>query len=116
MSRKGTIFLLTHGYPVFIAAHLYFGDWCRKCQVMFNIVPIIVFGGLIFTWVNSSHIKLQNNEKLSLRFFLWNLVFIYIYYCLCIFSLPLWVYDKNCQVTAFILITLIFYSLNHEHK
>jgi hypothetical protein len=116
MSRRGTIFLLTHGYPLFIAGHLYFGDWCRKCQVLFNVIPIIVFGGLILTWLKTSNARLLPIEQLHLKFFLWNLTFIYAYYCLCVFSLPLWIYDKNWQVSAFILITLIFYSLNHERK
>lgn len=116
MTRKRIIFAITHFYPLFIAGHLYFGDWCRKCQVMFNIVPILVFGGLILTWKETSQIRLCKAEKFYLKYFLWNLTFIYAYYCICIFSLPKWVYDKNWQVSAFILVTFIFYITNYRER
>jgi hypothetical protein len=116
MSRRGTILLLTHGYPLFIAGHLYFGDWCRRCQVLFNIVPIIVFGGLFYTWLSSSNVKLEKVEQLFLRYFICNLVFIYCYYVLCLFSKTKWIYDHNWQVCFFLLVTLIFYGLNYANK
>lgn len=108
--RSGAIFILTHFYPVFIAGHLYFGDWCRRCQVMFNAAPIIVFGGLILVWKETSHLSLNKIEKFNLFYFISNLVFIYCYYMICIFADSKWVYDKNWQVAAFILITLLLYG------
>lgn len=114
--RRWQIFTLTHFYPLFIAGHLYFGDWCRWCQLMFNIVPIVVFGGLILIWKETSQIRLSKTEKFYLKYFLWNLSFIYCYYCICVFSPTEWIYNKNWQVSAFVLITLIFYTFNYRER
>lgn len=108
MSRKGIIFCLTHGYPVFLAAHLYFGDWCRFCQVLFNIVPLIVFGGLFSIWIRYPQ-KLDSYEKFCMRYLIGNLAFVTCYYELCIFSKAEWVYDRNWQVALFLIITVTFY-------
>lgn len=113
--RKWTIFGLTHFYPLFIAAHLYLGDWCRKCQVMFNVVPLLVFGGLFYIVANTGRLAIF--ERSCIEYLIFNLVFIQLYYCICVFSLPLWVYDKNYQVAVFVIITLIFYIYKHcGHK
>lgn len=114
--RKWIIFGLTHFYPLFIAGHLYFGDWSRAWQVIFNTVPIIVFGGLVLTWVQESHLRLSKFEKSCLNYFLINLTFIYLYYSLCSFSLPAWVMDRNWQVSAFVLITFGFYIYKHYRE
>lgn len=116
MIRQRLIFILTHGYPLFIAVHLYFGDWCRTCQVMFNIAPLIAFGGLFYIWLQTSNVRLTIAERFYIKYFICNLLFIYSYYCLCIFSMPKWVYSHDWQVCVFVLITLIFYCLNHERK
>lgn len=116
MKRQRTMLILTHGYPLFLAMHLYFGDWCRKCQVIFNIVPMIVFGGLFLIWRNTSHVKLNNTEKFYLGYFIFNIVFIYCFYCICIFSSPKWIYDRNYQVGAFIFVTLLFYIFNYRDR
>lgn len=114
--RQRFIFILTHGYVLFIVIHLYFGDWCRRCQILFNVIPIIVFGGLILVWLRTSKIELNYIEKKFLKYFIWNLVFIYLYYCICIFSVPKWIYDKNYQISLFLLLTLTFYCLNSESE
>ena len=116
MTRKGAILLLTHFYPLFVSGHLVFGDWCKKCQLMFNIVPIFVFGGLFAIWHETSHIKLDKTERMYIRYFLINLVFIYCYYCLCIISMPTWVYSKNTMVSGVLLITLSFYIFNYRGR
>jgi len=116
MDRKWQILILTHGYPLFLAGHLYFGDWCRRCQVIFNIVPIIVFGGLVLIWRETSETKLSKIEKFYLKYFIWNLIFIYCYYCICIFALPLWVYKHNYQVAMFLTVTLLFYITNYRDR
>ena len=115
MSRRAQIFILTHGYPVFIASHLYFGDWCRRCQVIFNIVPIIVFGGLFHILGNATY-KLYSFEKFCIKYLVCNLIFICCYYEICLFSSAKWIYDKNWQVAAFLLITLIFYIFNYRER
>jgi hypothetical protein len=109
MSRKGIIFCLTHGYPLFLALHLYFGDWCRFCQVLFNIIPLIVFGYLLYIWVNTSNRKLGIYERFCIRYLIGNLAFVTCYYELCIFSKSEWIYDKNWQLALFLIVTLIFY-------
>lgn len=116
MSRKGIIFCLTHGYPAFLAGHLYFGDWCRLCQVMFNIVPLIIFGGLFYLWLTTSHIRLSWYEKFCIKYLIGNLAFITCYYELCIFSKAHWIYDRNWQVALFLIITLIFYAFKHGER
>lgn len=115
MSRKGAIFLLTHGYPVFLALHLYFGDWCRRCQVLFNVVPLIVFGGLFYIW-SAYRQPLDNYEKFCIKYLIGNLAFITCYYELCIFSHEKWIYNKNWQVALFLLITVTFYSFKKSDK
>lgn len=112
--RERLIFGLTHFYPVFIAAHLYFGDWCRICQVMFNVVPLMVFAGLFYVWKETSHLRLTKRERFCIKFLIWNMIFIYSYYTICVFSVPKWVWDKNWQVAAFITITLFFYTFNYR--
>lgn len=83
---------------------------------MFNIVPLLVFGGLFGIWVNTSQNKLLANEQFYLRYLLWNLFFIYSYYSICVFSLPAWVYNKNWQVAAFVMVTLLFYRFNYRER
>lgn len=116
MRRKWVIFILTHGYTLFIVGHLYLGDWCRRCQVIFNTVPIIVFGGLIYIWNETGNVRLEKIERIYLKYLLFNLTFIYCYYSICVFSMPKWVYDKNLQVAAFILITFTFYIFNYRER
>lgn len=116
MKRQRSIFILTHGYPLFLATHLYFGDWCRRCQVLFNIVPMIVFGGLFLIWRETSHIRLNKSELFYLKYFIFNLMFIYCFYCICVFSTAKWLYDHNWQVALFIIITLIFYIFNYRDR
>lgn len=115
MSRRAQILLLTHFYPLFIAGHLYFGDWCRRCQVIFNIVPIFVFGNLFYIWSKSVH-KLDKFEIFCIRYLICNLIFICCYYEICIFSTAKLIYDRNVQVAAFLLITLIFYTFNYRER
>lgn len=83
---------------------------------MFNIVPMLVFGGLFYTWKETSHIRLLKSEQFYLSYFLLNLLLIYSYYCLCIFSLPHWAYNRNWQVSVFMCVTLIFYVLNRNER
>ena len=116
MRRARVIFILTHGYALFIALHLYFGDWCKLCQLIFNIVPIIVFGGLLLIWSNSGRNSLTKFEQYCIRYLVINILFISLYYCLCVFSSTAWIYNRNIQAGAFVLITLIFYSLNHYKR
>jgi len=118
MSRQAKILFLTHFYPLFLAGHLYFGDWCRMCQVVFNVVPIVVFGSLFYIWSESVQ-KLSKFEQFCIRYLIGNIIFISGYYELCIFvsekSAP-WVYDRNWQVAAFLLITLILYIYKHRER
>ncbi len=116
MKRDRIILLLTHGYPLAIAMHLYFGDWCRMCQVLYNIIPLIVFGGLFYIWKEKGYIRLSKKEQFYLSYLIWNIFFIIGYYTICIFSLPEWVIDKNVQVVLFLIVTFLFYTLNYRDR
>lgn len=111
--RATIIFLLTHLYPAFVVGHLYFGDSCRVCQVLFNCCPIAVFGGLFLVWISGSNTPLKNCEKFNLSYLISMIVVVYCYYIICIKSRPEWVYDKNVQLCAFLGITTVFYLLSY---
>ena len=110
-NRGNKIFLLTHGYPIFIILHLYFGDWCRRCQVMYAVAPILCFGGLLYIWLKTSREWLQWSEKFNVAYLIYIMTALAGYYILCIYSLPKWVYDHNVQMAAFIFLTAVFYLL-----
>lgn len=111
--RTILIFCLTHFYPLFIAGHLYWGDWCRRCQVMFTVVPALIICGLLDTW-KASKSQLSDSEKFNISYLIYTMMALAGYYTLCIFSLPKWVYDHNIQMAAFIFLTTIFYLLFYK--
>lgn len=113
--RATVIFILTHLYPAFIVGHLYFGDWCRMCQVMFNCCSLAVFGGLFLVWKNYSETPLNPSEQFSLSYLVFMLTVLYCYYIICINSRPEWVYDKNYQMGAFIVVTTGYYLLFYRN-
>lgn len=114
MFRQRAIFTLTHFYPLFLALHLYFGDHCRRCQVMYNVMPLVVFGGLFIIWRETSHIKLNKYEKFCIGYFITNLIFIHCFYCLCVLSHAEWIYNANWQVALFISVPVLFYIFNYR--
>lgn len=76
---------------------------------------MIVFGGLFYILANATY-KLDSFEKFCLKYLVANLIFISAYYEICIFQSRGWIYDRNWQVAAFLLITLIFYIFNYREK
>lgn len=116
MKRQTAILLITHGYPLFMSINLYFFSDTRLFQVLSNIAPFIFFISMFLIWYNTSHIRLTKSEKFYLGYLIFNLIFVYCFYCLCIFSSPKWIYDRNWQVSLFILVTLIFYIFNYRDR
>lgn len=113
MKRKGAIFLITHGYPLWIVIHMVFGRWSRINQIVFNIVPLITFGSLFVLWENTSHLRLDSCEKRCLSYLVLMLFVITLYYCICIDKDAWWCRSHNLQFSAFVLVTLGFYIYSY---
>lgn len=107
--RKYAIGILCNFYPVFVVIHLIFGNWSRASQVIFNIVPIAVFGGLFTIWKETSYLRLTLIEKYFIGYLIFMLFVIYCYYILCLFSSKNWVGNHNIQFSVFVTLTAIYY-------
>ena len=116
MTRRKGIFIITHIYPVWITTHLILGDWSRPSQLAFNIVPLIIFGGLLTIWAKSKT-PLQHPEKICIYYLVFMLFCISVYYNICVMSNAEWVTSHNTQAAGFIFLQLIFYIfIPHEPK
>lgn len=111
MKRSAILFILTHGYTLFLCVNLYFFSNTRTFQILSYSVPILFFAGIPFLWLKTSHIKLAKIDKVYIRYFIFNIIFLYCFYNICIFSSPKWIYDRNWQVALFLLATMIFYVI-----
>ena len=114
--RTWLIVILCNFYPAFVAGHLIWGNWSRLSQVIFNIVPIVVFGGLFQIWYTTSHIRLNYIEKRSIGYLKLMLGVVYCYYILCLYSDRGWIANHNLQFAIFISITLIFYIYSYRNE
>jgi len=110
--RRWFLVLICHAYPSFIFLHLVYGNWSLASQLIFNCVPIIVFGGVIKTWQLTGDKRLDKLEKFCLGYLFLMVAIIYCYYILCTVSNASWVIKANFRMGLFIFITFIYYIYN----
>lgn len=105
--RKFAIISLCHIYPSWVIWHLIYGTWSTLSQLLFNAVPLLIFGSLFLIWVKSKS-QLCYVERQSLFTLVFMLLVITGYYELCTVSEPKWVYDHNTRYALYILGIFIF--------
>jgi hypothetical protein len=116
MNRQARLFIITHLYPLAMVSHMKFGDWCTRCQLIFNFAPFIFIFLIIAEWKNTSGIKLHWAERQSLNYFVFSFAMFHLYYCACALSSKEWVKAHNNYFFWFILLTGVFYIFTYAYR
>lgn len=79
-------------------------------------VPALIFSSVLYILIETSYKKLDKVEKFNIKYLIYNILFVGSYCAICVFSMPKWVWDANYQVSAFLLVTVIFYIFNYRDR